>query len=76
MEEIAALLSDSMQQIGGSAEQVAGGAEQVSTMPALARGASGEAGSVEELAASINDEISDGVKNNADVAVKSKHACQ
>ncbi|MFR9063607.1 MAG: methyl-accepting chemotaxis protein [[Clostridium] scindens] len=33
-------------------------------------GASEQAGSIEELAASIN-EISDGVKNNADVAVKS-----
>lgn len=72
MEDIGAMLRNSIRQIGNSAELVSGGAEQVSNgAQVLAQGASEQASSIEELAVSIN-EIAESVKINAENAVMSR----
>ena len=56
LEQIIAFLNDTLRQINISAEQVSCGSEQVSAgAQTLSRGAAEQAGSVEELAAVIND---------------------
>ena len=67
-------LSDTLNRINGAADQVAAGSAQVSNgAQALAQGATEQASAVQELSATIDD-ISNGSRHTAAMALKAKDA--